>query len=61
MDDRVFRDGIFADHVGIAVIIAEEPAADVDVLIRRVIQFNPVRGCGMGMGQQFIEDNAVGR
>ena len=48
-DARACGDPVLGQVVG---VIAEEPAADVDRLIGRIVQLDPVGAAALGVGQQ---------
>ncbi len=48
--------GDFILHQALCVI-AEEPAADVDGLVRGVVQFDPVRRAGIRVRQHLVDDH----
>jgi len=45
----------------IVLAVAEEPAADVDGLIRRVVQFDPVGLPWLGVGHHLVDHHRAGR
>ena len=43
----------------VCAVIAEEPTTDVDCCISAVVQFNPVRFGGAGVGEHLFNDHSL--